>query len=56
LAAATRGLSFGGDPFKPGLANDELYLIGWPAVIAVHILVVLVVIGVWRHVRGLPRT
>jgi hypothetical protein len=51
----TRGLSFGGAPFKPGLVNDVLYLVGWPAVIAVHMMLVLAVIGVWRHVRGLPR-
>ncbi len=51
----TRGLAFGGEPFKPGLANDVLYLVGWPPVIAVHILLSLSVLGVWRHVRGLPR-
>jgi hypothetical protein len=33
-----------------------LYLIGWPPVIAVHIMLALAVIGVWRHVRGLRRT
>jgi hypothetical protein len=46
LAADTRGLWLGGDPFKPGLPNDVLYLTGWPAVIAVYILLVLAVIGV----------
>jgi hypothetical protein len=44
----------GGGPFKPGLANDVLYLIGWPPVIAVHVLLVLAVIGVWRYVKMLP--
>ena len=51
----TRGLAFGGGPFKPGLANDILYLVGWPPVIAVHIMLALAVIGVWRHVKSLPR-
>lgn len=50
----TRGLAFGGTPFKPGLANDVLYLIGWPPVIAVHILLALVVIGLVRHLKALP--
>jgi len=51
----TRGLAFGGGPFKPGLANDILYLIGWPPVIAVHVMLALAVIGVWRHVKSLPK-
>lgn len=50
----TRGLAFGGDPFKPGLANDVLYLIGWPPVIAVHILLALCLLGAWRYTRTLP--
>jgi hypothetical protein len=50
----TRGLAFGGTPFKGGLANDVLYLVGWPPVIAVHILLFLAVLGVWRHVRSQP--
>jgi hypothetical protein len=52
----TRGLAFGGTPFKPGLANDVLYLIGWPPVLAVHILLALVVIGLLRHLKALPPT
>ena len=52
----TRGLAFGGGPFKPGLANDVLYLIGWPPVIAVHIMLALGIIGVWRYIQALPRT
>jgi len=52
----TRGLAFGGGPFKPGLVNDILYLIGWPPVIAVHIMLALAVIGIWRYVKSLPRT
>jgi len=48
----TRRLAFGGTPFKPGLANDVLYLIGWPPVIAVHILLALAVLGVCRYVQS----
>jgi len=51
----TRGLAMGGGPFKPGLANDILYLIGWPPVIAVHVMLALAVIGVWRYVKSTPQ-
>lgn len=51
----TRGLAFGGAPFKPGLANDVLYLVGWPPVIAVHVLLVLLVLGLVRCLRALPK-
>lgn len=51
----TRGLAFGGGPFMPGLANDILYLIGWPPVIAVHLMLALGVIGAWRYVKSLPK-
>jgi len=51
----TRGLAMGGGPFKPGLANDILYLAGWPPVIAVHIMLVLAVMGVWQYAKTLPR-
>ena len=44
----------GGGPFKPGLANDVLYLIGWPPVIAVHVMLALAAIGVWRYVEISP--
>lgn len=47
----TRGLEFGGGPFKPGLANDLLYVIGWPPVICVHVLLALGIVGVVRYVR-----
>lgn len=47
----TRGLSFGGAPFKGGLANDIIYLTGWPPVIGVHIMLGLGLYGVWRHLR-----
>ncbi|MEX1155261.1 hypothetical protein [Parvibaculum sp.] len=48
----TRGLAFGGGPFKGGLANDVIYLFGWPPVIAVHIMLGLAVLGVWRHLKA----
>ena len=44
----TRGLAFGGGPFKDSLANDIIYLLGWPPVVSVHILFILAVIGVMR--------
>lgn len=47
----TRGLSFGGAPFKGGLANDIIYLSGWPPVLCVHILLALGLLGVWRHLK-----
>ena len=47
----TRGLEFGGGPFKPGLANDVLYVVGWPPVIAVHVLFALAIVGVRRHLK-----
>jgi len=45
----TRALAFGGGPFKPGLANNVIYLCGWPPIIAVHILFVVATMGVWRY-------
>jgi hypothetical protein len=47
----TRGLAFGGGPFKGGTANDIIYLFGWPPVVAVHIMLALAVWGVWRFLR-----
>ena len=47
----TRGLAFGGGPFKSGIGNDILYLIGWPPVIAVHLMLAVAVIGLWRYVK-----
>jgi hypothetical protein len=49
----TRGLAFGGGPFKEGLANDVIYLLGWPPVVSVHILFLLAVIGVYRFRKEL---
>jgi hypothetical protein len=48
----TRGLAFGGGPFKGGAANDVIYLFGWPPVVAVHIMLALVVWGVWRYLKS----
>lgn len=47
----TRGLAFGGGPFKASLANDVIYLFGWPPVMAVHVLFFLAVLGVWRYLK-----
>lgn len=49
----TRGLAFGGGPFGDSLANNLIYLSGWPAMIAVHIAFALLLIGAWRHYRTL---
>lgn len=48
----TRGLSFGGAPFKGGLANDLIFLSGWPPVIGVHIMLGLGLFGAWRQLRA----
>jgi hypothetical protein len=48
----TRGLSFGGAPFKGGTANDIIYLFGWPPVVAVHVMVALILWGVWRYLKA----
>lgn len=48
----TRGLAFGGGPFKSGMANDVIYLVGWPPVVAVHIMLGLTVFGVWRFLKA----
>jgi hypothetical protein len=47
----TRGLAFGGGPFKAGLANDVLYLFGWPPVVGVHVMLALAIAGVIRFLR-----
>ncbi len=48
----TRGLAFGGGPFGDSLANNLIYVSGWPAMIAVHIAFALLLIGAWRHYRA----
>lgn len=49
----TRGLAFGGGPFKASLANDVIYLLGWPPVMAVHLLFFFAILGVWRYLKRL---
>lgn len=49
---ATRGLAFGGGPFGDSLANNLIYLMGWPPILAVHIAFALLLIGAWRYYRG----
>lgn len=48
----TRGLAFGGGPFGPSLANDVIFLFGWPAMIGVHIAFPLALYGAWNHCRA----
>lgn len=47
----TRGLAFGGGPFKESLANDVIFLLGWPPVLCVHILFILAAFGVYRYLK-----
>ena len=47
----TRGLAFGGGPFKQSLANDIIYLFGWPPVICVHVMLVIIAIGALAYLR-----
>ncbi len=48
----TRGLAYGGGPFKAGLANDLIYVSGWPPVVAVHIMLGLTFLGLWRFLKA----
>ena len=50
----TRGLAFGGGPFGDSLANNVIYLFGWPPILSVHIAFGLLALGAWRHHRQLP--
>jgi hypothetical protein len=49
--AGTRGLAFGGGPFMPGVVNDAVYLLGWPPVVAVHLLIGLCALGLWNGLK-----
>ena len=49
--AGTRGLAFDGGPFAGGIMNSVIYMSGWPAVIAVHVLFVLLVLGALDRLR-----
>lgn len=47
----TRGLAFGGGPFKASLANDVIFLFGWPPIVAVHIMFAVAILGVYRYLQ-----
>ena len=49
----TRGPAFGGGPFEPGMANNIIYLMGWPPIVSVHILFAVAVIGVFKFLKTL---
>ncbi|MGI9431329.1 MAG: hypothetical protein ACR2PQ_03900 [Myxococcota bacterium] len=49
--AGTRGLAFDGGPFVGGLANNLIYLTGWPPVVAVHFVFGLLLWGALRRLR-----
>lgn len=49
--AGTRGLAYDGGPFVGGLANNLIYLSGWPAVLAVHVLFAVLLTGAFRRLR-----
>jgi hypothetical protein len=49
----TRGLAMDGGPFKGGLANNLIFLMGWPPLLAVHLTLALAALGVWRTVKTL---
>ena len=49
----TRGLAFGGGPFEGGLANNIIFLFGWPPFAAVHVAFPLLAYGVWQHLKSL---
>ncbi len=48
----TRGLAMGGGPFGGSLANDLIFLSGWPPMIAAHVAFVLLAMGAWRGYRA----
>lgn len=50
----TRGLAFGGGPFKAGLANDIIFLMGWPPIVAVHFVFGIASLGILRFLREEP--
>ena len=49
----TRGLAYGGSPFEPSLANDIIFLFGWPSFASVHIAIPLLGFGVWNHFKDM---
>lgn len=48
-----RGLAFGGGPFGASLANDVMYVCGWPPVVAVHVMLFLLLRGALARLREL---
>ena len=48
----SRGLAFGGGPFEASMANDVIYLLGWPPIMSVHILFFVATLGVWRYLKA----
>lgn len=48
-----RGLAFGGGPFGGGIANDIMYVCGWPPVLAVHVMLFLLFRGALARLREL---
>jgi hypothetical protein len=52
----TRGLAMGGGPWGPSLANDIIFLFGWPAMVGVHVAFALLAWGAWQHYRNIDRT
>ena len=48
----TRGLAFGGGPFGDSLANNLIYLSGWPPITAVHIAFGILLWGAWKHYKS----
>ena len=49
----TRGLAMGGGPFGDSLANNVIFLFGWPAMVGVHIAFALLLWGAFKHYRSL---
>jgi hypothetical protein len=52
----TRGLAMGGGPWGPSLANDIIFLFGWPAMVGVHVAFALLAWGAWQHYRNIDRS
>lgn len=48
----TRGLAMGGGPWGPSLANDLIFVSGWPPMVAVHIALPLMLWGAWKHYQS----
>jgi hypothetical protein len=51
----TRGLAFGGTPFEASIANDIIFMFGWPAFLGVHIALPLLAYGIWQHLKSISK-